>query len=471
MRRMTPARRIVLLAAACAFLAWTAVPAWRRAKVAYHLHTARYLLGQGEYAQALSWLAYPLQEQPRSAEVHYLIGNTYRRQGNFDRAIRHLAKARQYGWRPEDVDLQVMLIDVQKGDVEAADPLLDRAAVHAVPDDVAVEVYEALAKGYLAVHRIQDAMVLLDSWIQWQPKAVQPRLWRARIHEREGDWDRAAAEYREILAHNPDHVPALLGLAGALLARNEPAEALPHFKHCLQLAPDQTEARLGVAQCLRRQGRGAEARQAIEQLLRGSLTLDQQATAHYELGLLALADGRSARAVRHLQMAVELAPQHAALRDALANALEAAGQPRKAARQRQEAERLRQQEQQISQLLAALAESPDNPDLRCDAGDALLQGGYPRDAERWYLQALKIDPEHRRAHESLAKYYESMDMPELAAEHRQQAAAAAAQGAGSPQKTPRDGQQGEAQPPALPPCCPGQQQPPLKKLQRSAGPS
>lgn len=470
MRRMTPARRILLLAAACTFLAWTAVPAWRRAKVAYHLHTARYLLGQGEFAQALSWLAYPLQEQPRSAEVHYLMGNTYRRQGNFDRAIRHLVKARQYGWRREDVELQVMLIDVQKGDVEAADPLLDRATVHTVPDDVAVEVYEALAKGYLAVHRIQDAMVLLDSWIQWQPKAVQPRLWRARIHERERDWDRAAAEYREILSHNPDHVPALLGLAGALLARNEPAEALPHFRRCAHLAPDQTEAQLGVAQCLRRQGRGAEACQAIEQLLQGSLPLEQQGTAHYELGLIALAEGQSARAVRHLQMAVELAPQHATVRDALADALEAAGQPRQAARQRQEAERLRQQEQHISQLLAALAESPDNPDLRCDAGDALLQGGYGREAERWYLRALKIDPEHRRAHESLARYYEAIDMPELAAEHRRQAAAAVAQGAGSPQKMQSDMQRGEALPPALPPCGPVQQQPLLRELQQPAGP-
>lgn len=470
MRRLTPARRILLLAAACAFLAFTAVPAWRRAKVAYHLHTARYLLGQGELAQALSWLSYPLQEQPQSAEVHYLLGNTYRRQGNFERAIRHLAKARTYGWRRDDVDLQVALIDVQKGDIEAAEPLLDRATIHAVPDDVAVEIYEALAKGYLAMHRIQDAMVVLDTWIQWQPRAVQPRLWRARIHERERDWDRAAAEYREILAAKPDHVHALLGLAGALLARNEPVQALPYFKRCAELAPDENDAHLGVAQCLRRQGRGAEARRAIEHVLQRGLTLEQQATAHYELGLLAL-DARQFRsAVHHLQAAVELAPQNPVLRDALANALDAAGMPSKAARERKEAERLRLQEQQISQLLAALAESPDNPDLRCDAGDALMQGGFQREAERWYLRALKIDPEHRRAHEALASYYESIDMPDLAAHHRQQAALAAAKMAtpGAPLTRP-ESPPPQTQAPPLDACGPGNPCP-LQRLEQRAPP-
>jgi tetratricopeptide (TPR) repeat protein len=468
MRRMTPARRILLLVAACVFLACTAVPAWRGAKIAYHLHTARYLLGQGELAQALSWLAYPLQEQPRSAEVHYLLGNTYRRQGNFDRALRHLAKARQYGWRREDVDLQVVLIDVQRGDVEAADPLLDRAAVHAVPDDVAVEIYEALAKGYLALHRIEDAMVVLDTWIQWQPRAVQPRLWRARIHERENDWDRAAAEYRQILSVKPDDVPALLGMAGALLARNEPVQALPYFRRCTELAPDPTQAQLGLAQCLRRLGRGAEAGQLIATLLRGSLTLEQQATAHYELGLLALADHRLHAAIRHLQTAVDLAPQHIALRDALAEALEKAGKSRQAASHRQQAERLREQEGRISRLLAALAESPHNPDLRCDAGDALMQGGYPREAVRWYMNALKIDPEHRRAHESLARYYEAIDMPDLAAEHRQHATQAGAQ----PQLSKpdqADGLRGDG-PPTPKACAPVHDQPPLQKLEQRAGP-
>jgi tetratricopeptide (TPR) repeat protein len=83
------------------------------------------------------------------------------------------------------------------------------------------------------------------------------------------DWDALADHLRESVELDPRDAVATrrLGLT-LLLALGEPAEAVAVLQQAVGLAPEDAEARLGLAQALAATGRGAEAAAAFEAALR-----------------------------------------------------------------------------------------------------------------------------------------------------------------------------------------------------------
>jgi len=78
------------------------------------------------------------------------------------------------------------------------------------------------------------------------------RLWIARLHARMGHQDLAEPVYRSVLLEDPGNIDAMIGVAAALLARDEPAEAVEVLDVALGLAPDNDEVlgALGRAESL-----------------------------------------------------------------------------------------------------------------------------------------------------------------------------------------------------------------------------
>ncbi|HWP60076.1 MAG TPA: tetratricopeptide repeat protein [Candidatus Acidoferrales bacterium] len=74
------------------------------------------------------------------------------------------------------------------------------------------------------------------------PSASDKRAAQAAALERQGDADAARALYESILAEEPNHGRALLGLARILLARNEREEALRLLEKVPLAAPERREA-------------------------------------------------------------------------------------------------------------------------------------------------------------------------------------------------------------------------------------
>jgi serine/threonine protein kinase/Flp pilus assembly protein TadD len=78
-------------------------------------------------------------------------------------------------------------------------------------------------------------------------------LWNARQR------DEAVAEYRAILARNPDHFYAQAGLGRALFYGNDLVAALPHLQRAAALRPNEPRNQHYLVWCLRRLGRLADA--------------------------------------------------------------------------------------------------------------------------------------------------------------------------------------------------------------------
>ena len=94
-----------------------------------------------------------------------------------------------------------------------------------------------------------EALAAFQRLASANPNDHEARLWIARLHARMGHQDLAEPVYRSVLIEDPGRLEAMLGVAAALLARTEPAEAITVLDRAEKLAPgnDDVLAALGRA--------------------------------------------------------------------------------------------------------------------------------------------------------------------------------------------------------------------------------
>ena len=95
-----------------------------------------------------------------------------------------------------------------------------------------------------------EALTAFQRLASANPDDHEARLWIARLHARMGHQDLAEPVYRSVLLEDPGRIDAMLGVAAALLARDEPAEAIEVLDVAEKLAPDDDDvlAALGRAE-------------------------------------------------------------------------------------------------------------------------------------------------------------------------------------------------------------------------------
>lgn len=415
---------------------WMTVP---RVASLHYLGAARERLACGDFPAAIQWLRKAERAQPHSAEVQYLLAAAYRRAGQLDRFGGHLETARRLGWPEAELSRQVWLAGVQSGEVLGAEARLRTMVAEGVSDEVAEEVYEALAKGYLRSFRWRDAWVCLEAWLGWRPDAPHAHVMQGYLREQASDWAGAAEEYRAALQRLPSLGEARLRLARLLLQQNQVDQAREEFLARLADSPEDGEALAGLAQCEVRRGDMPAARSAIARALAAELPTYQRGVVLGEWGRLLLADGKTDQALAVLQQAVAQAPGEAQIHVHLATALARTGQPEQAAYHQQRAQQIRLDYERVAELGRQLVDRPNDPDLRFQTGEILLRQGLRDEALRWLAGALRCNPQHRPTHALLARFYAEQGDAEQAAYHRLQAAQAGKGQPDSPdQSPPRD---------------------------------
>jgi tetratricopeptide (TPR) repeat protein len=85
--------------------------------------------------------------------------------------------------------------------------------------------------------RDAEALVAFERLVTSNPNDREARLWIARLHERNGDTERAEAVYRSVLLEDPISVDAMVGVASAEIARNELSDAVVVLERSEKLAP------------------------------------------------------------------------------------------------------------------------------------------------------------------------------------------------------------------------------------------
>ena len=399
-----------------------AVWGWPWLRVGWHLRTARNALGCGDVAAALAPLHAADRTGSDSAEVQYLLAVAHRRKGDLGEFGDRLQRAAELGWPEEDIERQRWLASVQTGQVQSLPSRVQEAEARGLPDELAEEIYEAAAMGYLAAYRLRDAWAWLDLWLQWRPESPTARFLRGQLYEKLANPAKAVEDYRAAVASLPADCRVRVKLGQALLQVNQVEEAREEFRACLDASPDDADALLGMAQCARQSGDDAEARRALESALAEELSGERRAVALAEVGCILLREKRVQEAIGALSEAAESAPGDPSIHDVLALALAGVGQGEQARYHQEQARLLRAQQERVAKIKRALDDAPDNAELRCELGSILFEQGLAKEGADWLRTALGCDPRHRRSHELLGQYYAEAGNRSLAADHRWMAA-------------------------------------------------
>lgn len=415
--RLAPGRRGLLLGILAALILVLA-GYYGPLRLSYDLMAARQALREANANSALEILQRRADRGCQSAEWNFLTARALRNADQFADSEKLLARARELGWNPEDIRREELLTKSRRGEVKKVEAELAALLDSQPSDEVAEEIYKAMAQGYWASFYIGDALQCLEFWSKWQPNNVVPRIWMADLYERTKRPEAAIPEYRKILELDPNNELALSKLGNMLLMQLDLQEAAKTFMRLLSVSPEAAEGLLGLADCLRRDGSIDDAKELLLEALTLELDQRQAARATGMLGTMALEEHDYERAIRLLRDSIAIDRNDAAIHVALAGALTATGQDELAAAERQFARETSDRHSQLVRVTGKASNDPKNPDLRCEAGQLLMQQGFWTEGANWVKTALVIDPQHATAHTRMAEYYEHIGDLKLARQHR-----------------------------------------------------
>ena len=266
----------------------------RRAPKAY-FKGLNFLLNE-QQDQAIDAFIEAVQIDPDTSELHFALGNLFRRRGEYERAVRvheHL---------------------LSRGDLSLADR---QRAQHALALDY-------LKAGLL--DRAEEALLKLEG----TPFEAQAQLALLANYERSRDWSRAAQITEKLEHANQGSFQGRLAhylceQAAACLASQEPEQACRLLQQAIATAPDAARARIDMARLLASQGKAEEAYQTLEKCLTFAPAAIPLVAA--PLAESAIVCGRTAPALELLKTNYELFPSLDVLDAIVALQARASGAP------------------------------------------------------------------------------------------------------------------------------------------------
>ena len=247
----------------------------RRAPKAY-FRGLNFLLNE-QQDQAIDAFIEAVQNDPDTSELHFALGNLFRRRGEYERAVRvhqHL---------------------LSRGDLSTADR---HRAQHALALDY-------LRAGLL--DRAEEALLKLEG----TPFETEARLALLANYERSRDWGRAAEVAQRLEQSDQGSFAGRLAhylceQAQAHLAAQEPERAFALLQQAVTDAPTAARPRLELARLLHQRGDAAAAADVLEEAARRSPAALPLIAAQW--APLAIATGRTGSVLAQLKGHYEKAP-------------------------------------------------------------------------------------------------------------------------------------------------------------------
>lgn len=417
-----PLVAVVSLFLVAVLAAYTLLP-WPRPSIPaegspqYHWQQAMLALEQDDPVLAKTHLSRCLEFWPLNAEVYFLLARTCRRTDDRPGWQLHLHKAQILEWPKEDLEFEHRLMQAQSGELQTVEQRLLADLSKASPLEQ-LNIFEALAKGYLKIDRLTDVLALTREWIERYPNQWQPRFFRGRVFQLGHSPDRAIAEFRRLLELNPDHVYAHFELAGALLLNSELPEALEHFQLFLRHYPDDPAALAGLANCQFSLGEFAAAQATLNQLFAKH---PEHAAGFFLQAKLELALNKPQEALRWLRRGEALAPYEMDILYNLVLVYQRLGKDEEAKRAEQKLHEARRRFDRLDAIKKQILTESGSASRRHEAGAIALSLGRDEEALHWLHSALHLDPNHRATHQLLADYYAKRGDGMRAANHRRKA--------------------------------------------------
>ncbi len=419
-RTLADSRRWELAVAGVVLLAGLGVAGWF-AWGYYHWRQALHASEAPDFPKAREHLARCLKVWSNSGEVQLLLARVCRRAGDFEAARAALKLADQNQADTAELDLEILLLHAEDGDVLTAQRLLyPRVQAR---DRHELLILEALTKGCLKAHYLPEAVHWAELWLERRPDDLEALYLRGLalktgqlLPQSEG-LELAKRDFRRVLERKPDHDDARRLLAELLELAGVHDEALQHYTLYRQKRPDDPTALVGQVRCLQGLGRITEARKALDDWF--ARRSDAPAEAYVLRARIELEeDGNPHAALAWLRKAVALASHHDDAHHNLAIVLHRLSEHAEAEQHEEKCREIRRTLERLRNVSMEIAKKGEGADLRLEAGRLQMQLGDPNRARLWWLSALQDDPYHQETHKVLAELYEKQGNRAQAAEHR-----------------------------------------------------
>ncbi|MFG1949595.1 tetratricopeptide repeat protein [Micromonospora sp. NPDC048830] len=226
-------------------------------------------------------------------------------------------------------------------------------------------------KAYLALGRLEEALVDLTKVIELDPNYADYYFDRADVRRRLGDLVGAIADCDTAISLSPPFYELYYNRADIKAELGDLAGAVADFGYVVELEPDQLDARVNLVSLLLDEGLVDEARPHLEE---GLLRHPDEARLLHLRGVLALADDDGDEARRHFDAALRAEPGLVAALASRATLAFDGGDHATA----------------VADLTAALGAQPENPDLLYNRGFVHEAAGRWADAVADYSRALDL---------------------------------------------------------------------------------
>lgn len=216
--------RLVILGAACCWVALLGLLTWRQAAA---------------YGDVETLWRTTLAKNPGCWMAHNNLGIVLFEKGQLDEAIAHYRTTLQMEPNFWDADYNLGSALLGKGDVDEA-ILYCEKAVAKQPNDPDTQV--ALANALLQKKRTDDAIAHYQKAVAIRPGYFLARLGLGRAFFEKGELDTAIENFRTALLIRPDAADCQTTLAIALDEKGQSAEAIQHYEKALEISPQSVSA-------------------------------------------------------------------------------------------------------------------------------------------------------------------------------------------------------------------------------------
>ncbi len=209
------------------------------------------LLSQRKWQEAEALALARSQQEPGSADAHYLLGVSHYFQGKLGPTITSLKKALQLDPRHTDaaICLSVLLNDIgryddaqgvfQQANQSVAHPL---SRVETVIDRKFAVKHLELADLYFRYRRYDEAIDEYSKAASLDPTTLDIRIRRAKAYSRKGFVTRAIQELTQLKNENPSFLPAKIQLGLLHYSQGNILDAEIEWESVLSSSPNHAEA-------------------------------------------------------------------------------------------------------------------------------------------------------------------------------------------------------------------------------------
>jgi tetratricopeptide (TPR) repeat protein len=234
----------------------------REAQALTHYSYAQYLAQSGSAEPAIAELRLALKYDPASVHVREALAFLLYQQDKNDEAMAVVEEALKLDPRRARLyHLRGLILMEEQKYEEAEAALVEAAALD--PDNP--EYVIGLAESRLRQHKEEDALQVLDRFVQRHPEDLDSHYYIAVILQGMGRTEEAAAIYRRILEAAPGYYPALRNLFMNYFDGKNWERAAATGEELLALYPEDTESRLNLARAQAMAGKDDAALETLEQ--------------------------------------------------------------------------------------------------------------------------------------------------------------------------------------------------------------